>query len=310
MTGKQATFAIDGAQNEDVAKPLIGRLSAPVQVGGGPRDFGADFFCQLYLDGGHVPSRSVDAIFALQVKGLTAPLTFGGLDKHGNWRSYELEWLRTLAVPFFLGRVDAADARLDLYSLGTAWRLFWEHGQPFEIDFVTEAFSDATYHRQEPTSATTNQTFGDSKTWTVPLGPPFLSLRHGELQRGLSTENALALLRRHVEMEHANLIRFQLGVAIHSCVAAWSSNEFAPQFVVHKAMYWNAGPGTNIAKLIETLAPVVVNLGVNLQWQHDPDSDRLIDVLDWLESRGALDEMGVGLLSGLRADRARRQPSG
>lgn len=298
MPGNQLKFGVDGAQNEDIAKPLIGRLSAPVQAHGA-RDFGVDFFCQLYREGA-AGSVAVDNIFAVQVKGPSETLTFGGV-RDEKWRFYEIEWLRTLAVPYFLGRVDKERPRLDLYSLGPVWRVLWQTGNPFKIKVTTDPPSLQPHDRTEAAFEMLEVEHGDKRVWTVSLGPPFLSVVHGDLDGGISLEQAQRLLRRHVEMERQNLTRFQLGVAIHLCTQRWFTNDVADEFVFHKAMYWNTAPGANLDRLLGALEQIVLNLGVHLQYQNDADASRLIGVLEWLGEKGKLDGMGNGLLEGLRA---------
>ncbi len=301
MTGIQAEFAIAGAQNEADVQSLIGRLSAPVKV---PRehDFGIDFFCQLYGDTQR-KSVSVTDVFSLQAKGMTEDLGFGGFRKDGKtWRDYELAWLRTLATPLILARIDA-EPRLDLYTLAPVWRVLWQTAAPFEIVCTTEPPTAATYQRFDPKHAVRDGAPGDGRTWTVPLGPPFLSLTHAALSKPAWCEQARNLLAMHVRIERRNLLMFQLRVAIHDCVEKWSTNGFG-DVVLSKAMFWSVAPGGNLPELAAALAPVAVNLGAHLQWQNDHAAYLLIGVLEWLDQRGDLDAMGKGLLDGLTTTKA------
>jgi hypothetical protein len=50
----------------------------------------------------------------------------------------------------------------------------------------------------------------------------------------------------------------------------------------------------------EIFEPVLVNLGVHLQWQDDLSAHTLIPALEWVDSMGLLSEFGKGLLGGLR----------
>jgi hypothetical protein len=301
VTGKQTGFGVRGAQNEAVACDLIGRLSAPVKV---PRehDFGADFFCQLYAPG-EGTSVGVSEIFALQVKSESEELAFGGL-RDQKWRDYEIAWLRTLAVPLLLGRVNATTAELRLYSLSPMWRVLWQTAQPFKITCSTEPPTSDGYERPDPTSGASGHVHGDGLSWTVPLGPPILKLTHASIADGRWLAAARDLLRWHVQLERRNLTRFHLRVAVHQCLQRWSSDDFTAQFAVSTAMFWSSVPGENLAPLADMVAQAIVNLGVNLQWQNNRDAYRLIDALEWLQDVGALDSLGRSLLDGLRITRA------
>jgi hypothetical protein len=302
MTGKQANFAVAGAQNEAVAQDLIGRLSAPVRV---PRehDFGVDFFCQLYTPDG-TKSVAITDVFTLQAKGSSELLRFGGV-RNGEWRDYELAWLRTLAVPLFLARVDAAQPTLDLYCLGQIWRVLWQTAAPFEINCVTDPPTTDIHQSTDVRYESSEESYGDRRRWTVPLGPPFLRLTHANLADNTWRSQARNRLELLIRIERANLLRFHQRVALHKSLERWSTNSFSDQVVLSKAMFWSPVPGDNLRELAEALLPVVVNLGAHLQWQNDRDAYRLIEILEWLNARGALDSMGRGLLDGLRATQAK-----
>ncbi len=307
MTGKQASFAVVGAQNESVAEDLIGRLSAPVKVPR-PHDFGVDFFCQLYLPD-QARSVSISDVFALQVKGATEALRFGGI-RDGDWRHYEVAWLRTLAAPLFLSRVDSQCPAIDLYCLGAIWRVLWQSATPFEITCSTEPPTSGIYQRHDVHPEVVEGAPGDSRRWTVPLGPPFLRLTHSDLANPTWRAQARNLLAFFIAVERANLLRFHQRVALHKAPEQWATNLFSDRMILSEAMFWSPNPGENLAELAEALAPVAANLGVHLQWQDDSDAYRLIPVLEWLKARGTLDGMGKGLLDGLRVTQARGQTPG
>lgn len=301
MPGRRAEFDIEGAKREIVAQDLIGRVSAPVKV---PRemDFGIDYFCQLFGTGG-ARSISVEDLFSLQVKG-SEPLKYGGV-RDGKWRNYEIEWLRSQAVPILLARVDHERPTLNLYNLGPIWRVLWQTSQPYEIVCATSPQTSEKYVRAEAQFEESKEPFGDQRTWLVPIGPPFLTLTHEALRDDSFAHNARILLRTHIAMERKNLLRFQSRVAIHHCVQIWHTNCFEPRIAFHKAMYWSLVPGENIDALVDTVTPALVNLGVHLQWQNNSDAYKFIGALDWIDRRGGLDEMDRGLLRGLIETRDR-----
>lgn len=301
MTGKQAKFAVRGAQNEAMASALIGHLCAPSQV---PRehDFGIDFFCQLYSFG--AASVTSEDLFSLQVKGSSEAVRYGGTDDDGKWRDYEIRWLQSQALPIFIARVRQHD-QIDIYSLGLVWRVLWQAQNPFEIKCTTEEATSTPYTITEASfePATNANGQGDGSTWAVPLGPPFLRLTHTEVRDQNFVHSARDHLARYVELERVNLIRFMLRTAIHRYPETWATNSFGPITKVHKAMYWSQLPGENIVELMRAVEPALVNLGVHLQWQNDRSAYRLIDVLEWLNGNSHLGAFGRGLLEGLKKTR-------
>jgi len=82
-------------------------------------------------------------------------------------------------------------------------------------------------------------------------------------------------------------------------VTEWETNR--PEvFQTRTWQFWDPRPGANIDKLCRTVGPMLVNLGAHLQWQDDSAAYSLIAVLEWLHGRHQLDEIGIGLLRGLR----------
>jgi len=299
MPGKQARFVALDAQNEADAQSLIGRLAAPVKI---PRehDFGIDFFCQLYAEAG-ATSVTVDEVFTLQVKGLHETLRFGGI-RDGSWRDYEIAWLKTLATPLFLARLQPTGPTLDIYSLAPLWRVLWQTPTPFEVACNTEDPSETEYKRSEPSWSPSAEPHGDGRVWTVPLGPPFVRLMHCDLETTESRATATSLLRQHVQLERRNLLLFKLRVAVHDCMEAWRTN--APWTGLHRAMFWSAKVGDNLDELAMALEPVAVNLAVHLQWQNDSAAYHFVEILQWLDQKRGLDPLGRGLLEGLQATQA------
>ena len=54
---------------------------------------------------------------------------------------------------------------------------------------------------------------------------------------------------------------------------------------------------------------MLVNLGLNLKSQSHEAAYRLIPVLEWIEMRGQLDEVGKGLLGDLRRTHTALSPT-
>lgn len=100
------------------------------------------------------------------------------------------------------------------------------------------------------------------------------------------------------------LMLFHLFIPALTNITAWSTNP--PKTLGARTwQFWDPRPGVNIERLSQTLGPIVVNLGIHLQWQNDVAAYNLIPVLEWLNEKGWLDAFGEGLLDGLRDTQAR-----
>jgi hypothetical protein len=299
MPGQQHRIAVSGSKNEDVAQQIIGRIASYSKI---PRehDYGIDFYYQVRVPSG--PSTyTVNELFALQVKG-QGDLLFGRVEK-GTWKSHEIQWLRALAVPLYLVQVDPSLTAIELFSLGPIWRVLWQT-QPFQLKCITRAATNVPYDLQEASKepipeSNQHAPVHDQHRWTIDLGPPFLRLSNVDMNDPTFHANAIDLLKKWLHLDRKTLLRFQLRVAIIDNIARWHTNDFSPQIVFNRAMFWNSAPGMNVGDLAPVAAEVLVNLGVNLQSQNDSSAYSLIEPLQYLERVGVLDELGKGLLRGL-----------
>lgn len=304
MSGRRHRIDATGNSYEDCVQLLLGQLASLVRV---PRekDFGIDFYCQPRVaDSAH--TETVTDLAAVQVKGGRERLAYGGLDRHSRWREYEFSWLRSLAVPLYLARVNRTLTAVELFSLWPLWLIFWRQAVlPFEVLFVTgEAKGVEAWRMPEPRRHRSGARHGDGLRWTVHLGKPFLRLTSDELTQDESRRQIGATLRTWIAADRLTVMRFQQFIPVLSGITEWETNR--PQVSQTRTwQFWDRTPGANIDRLCRTAAPMLVNLGAHLQWQDNPSAYALIPVLEWLESRHQLDEMGVGLLNGLRSTKSR-----
>src|SRR5262249_6316555 len=104
MAGRQLNFAIKGELYEKAFDSIASGFLSIVRTPRGPDDYGIDAFCHVRFPLDAI-SSTVGGTFGVQVRGPGADLQFGGV-AHGKWKSYEIEWLRSLAVPLYLARVS------------------------------------------------------------------------------------------------------------------------------------------------------------------------------------------------------------
>ena len=305
MSGRRHAMDSAGSTYEDCVRFLVGRIASLVHV---PReqDFGIDFYCQPRIPAG--PSTETLAeLSSLQVKGGEAKLTYGGLNNRGEWREYELAWLRSLATPLHLARVDARLNAVELFSIWPLWLIFWRQAvSPFEVIFVTQSADISTHQWQEPQASPRTDSVGqgDGMRWTIDLGPPFLRLTKEDMDDPGFRQRAVTILRTRICYDRLMLMRFHQFIPFLTGITQWTTN--SPQTPEARIwQFWDPRPGANIQRLCETVSLVLINLGAHLQWQNDQAAYKLLPVLEWLDANGHLDPMGKGLLAGLQGTQAR-----
>lgn len=210
MAGRRHVMDSIGSSYEDCVTFLLGRIASLVRV---PRekDFGVDFYCQPLVPAGP-QSETVAELFALQVKGGGELPKYGGLNDKGEWRQYELTWLKSLAAPLYLAKLDARFTSMELFSLWPLWLIFWRQSpDPFEIVFTIKpaGSSSPNWKKPEGTPTPKGSGKGDGKRWTVDLGPPLLKLTREELEDSGFELRAISVLRAWLARDHLPVMRYQ-----------------------------------------------------------------------------------------------------
>ena len=129
MAGRQLNFAIKGEQYEKAFDAIASGFLSVVRTPRGPDDYGIDAFCHVRVPLDAI-SSTVGGTFRIQFHGPGTHLQFGGTDAKGQWKNYEIEWLRSLAVPLYLARISHDCLRIDLYSLWPIWLVLCESRVP------------------------------------------------------------------------------------------------------------------------------------------------------------------------------------
>lgn len=299
MPGRQRDVSINGKKNQVTAEQLLTHVASLTLI---PReeDYGLDFYCAPRIEENR--NASTFGLAGIQVKGMTGDLSFGGIDKEGRWKEYEITWLKTLSFPYLLARVDRAVPAVDLYSFWPVWNLFWLHGDPFKIVCKTLPASPTSYSYQEPVSEASKDVGGDRQVWSVQLGPPFLRIEHSHLADAAFLRSAAKLLIQQCARDLRVIINWLQRVAIVDAKLPWFTNDFGATYTAAQFAYWNDGPGANVGELLSALEPIVTVLGANLQAQKDPARAALVPVLELLRARGLLKTIGGGLLDGLKSE--------
>jgi len=302
MAGRQLNFAIKGEQYEKTFDSIASGFLSIVRTPRGPDDYGIDAFCHVRFPLDAV-SSTVGGTFGVQVRGPGADLQFGGVT-NSKWKSYEIEWLRSLAVPLYLARVSSDCSRIDLYSLWPISMVLAQSRTPFRI--ICQCDEPATDPQVLPSRSAdpVEGGFGDAKEWTVPLGLPFLSFTRADMNDATFVANSASLLANWLAIDRQNVIRALLGVPYVQGMKEWATNDFKTTVVTLKQFMAWSGSRQTVIDLAKALEPLLVNLGVHLQSQDDRSVYRLIPVLEWIDSLNLLGRMGKGLLDGIKRTQA------
>jgi len=301
MPGQQLNIQATGAGYEAFAEAVLGRIAAMVPV---PRahDFGLDFYVLPRVPLSPTLEAAV-ALCGIQVKGADKlTIAFGGLNKKGEWKQYEIEWLRALDVPFYIAVSDTAFSSISLYSTGPALGVFWRAGTPFEIRCSFGAPSSGDEHTfVDPVSEQASEAtaMGDDRRWTVDLGAPFLNLRLADLVDKSHRENLRNVLLAWIHTDRASLFYRHMGVPRQHLRMAYRTN-IVPQ-AVQDWMFWNPAPGASSTGLEQTVGPIATVLVQHLLGQKDTVGlQAWLPALEWLASRNSLDGLGVGAIREIR----------
>lgn len=143
-----------GDRAEYLAQFILSSMGVSVQV---PRqeDHGHDFFCALQRqDDRQLTFHSPFTVQTGTIGGKN--FVYGAKKKDGQLvhRPMEIDFLRKLQLPFFVGVVDKEQHRLRLYSTSPMWRILYQNEKIGRIEFCPRQalVSDETLVRVSPRS--------------------------------------------------------------------------------------------------------------------------------------------------------------
>jgi len=181
MSGRRPRGFRDGDRAEYLVKYVLSTFAQVVSV---PRqeDYGVDLLCALTRRDSK--SLFVEDTFGVQVKKRAKngiDITYGGHNKQGEWKKYEIEWLLFgPSHPLLIGLVDMRQCRVDLYSTSNMWHVRWMAGCPFKVNLLPDVQLVDPKPTLDPSTKSAQGNRGDCKSWDVPLGPPIISLSAAE----------------------------------------------------------------------------------------------------------------------------------
>ncbi|MDX6768932.1 MAG: hypothetical protein SF051_05325 [Elusimicrobiota bacterium] len=285
MAHQQLASTNEGAQKEAFAGFVLSGICAPTAV---PRqqDYGLDFYCALTQPDGHV-IRTSPYSFGLQVKTRADDnvLTYGGYKNKNDpasWKAYEIEWLFNQSIPFLIGLAAKDCSRLDLYLTSGMWKARWMGGRPFQVDLVPGDPGAVTKEGLVPTAVVVEGAPGDGHRWTVPLGPPIVSMEAAKATVAAGRAKVREVLARALDVDRLNVMAHALGVPYREWILAWKTGELPAPTETRLGNEWfaNGTEGQNLEQCAKVLSFSLAALALNLKAQGQVDAlKRLRDTI-------------------------------
>jgi hypothetical protein len=190
MAGERDWNLRQGDIAEQLGILILQGLAAVAPV---PRteDVGVDVIATLWRREGARRLIAEDA-FYVQLKAASV--------KRIEYNKEEVEWLRSLDLPFFVGSVDVKESELRLYAAHEFYRLFadWDVLGNFTTLRVFLKDGSPKGH-DEPTER------------RLHLGPPILQLKLADIYEPVSQKNAYWVLKDHIACMQANILSMDAG---------------------------------------------------------------------------------------------------
>ncbi|MDP2314347.1 MAG: hypothetical protein Q8P41_15705 [Pseudomonadota bacterium] len=253
-----------GTHAEYQFQSVISRYCQVVPV---PRqeDFGEDFVCATLMSTDEMVLQGIR--FRVQVKSSLAALT----RPIGGWRGGRCDvdrvrWLlgrdqfSVAPDPLLLAVSDPKAGTVDLYLPQHIWEARADAGTPTELvyssasppalgrgrrgpyrNFTTKKkIPVATMRRLPPDS-------GDGRKWTIPLGPPIISLPQGETALTSEVPSWFhRVMREWAKVEQLNRAMANLNIPLAWHYDAWNTNEAPSEDDLLIRAFWSTAPDQNL----------------------------------------------------------------
>jgi len=259
----------EGDHSEYLAQYFLSALgiSVPVQR---QEDIGVDFYCSLARRGGQ--RLTFYDPFIVQTK--SAPpgeISYGGPDKNGVWRRWEVEWLFEQELPLIIGIVDKAQLRVDLYSTANMWWTHYKHGgslgQVVLRPNVPEESGAEISGAKDTTPSEWPAGIGNGRCYQIPLGPPMVSMGIHDVDDEAKLEAYRALLSHAVGIDQQNITYRRLHAHYHQWLVQIETNKLEPGTPLGVSYAWSGTPGTHTKEQLESVAPLIHSLANNFKAQ-------------------------------------------
>lgn len=125
MPGGRPKNTSNGDRAEYLAQYLLSFIGLPLPVLR-QLDIGIDFVCNISKEENNILTFSHP--FNVQLKVLneitgetSSSIKYGGFNKKGEAKTYEIDWLFSQGMPLFIGILDSKNRTILLYSISSIW---------------------------------------------------------------------------------------------------------------------------------------------------------------------------------------------
>jgi hypothetical protein len=280
-----------GDRAEYLAQFILSAIGVSVQVPR-PEDYGHDFFCALQRrDNRQLTFHSPFTVQTGTIGGKN--FVYGAKKKDGKLipRPEGIDFLRRLQLPFFLGVVDKAQHRLQLYSTSAMWRVLYQHEKVGRIELhpAMPFSSDAECHR-----GNLDTPDGPLPMFEIPLDSPVVDLGIADLDSDC-LDKAIGALEYAVGIEQRNLVYRNLDVG-----CSWKLHNHAPN-EAGSCRWYSFVPRENaLAVTLDWLRPVIITLAMVYKRREDSASlEKLRGMLELLHPLSTVDKDLLRELAGI-----------
>lgn len=317
MPGQQLEAPQRGKRAELLATYILSSIAAVTQVRR-EDDYGIDLLCTLVSKQRNV--LRAGRAFGVQVKSASDSLVkYGGLDKNGNWKGYEIDWLFNQDQPILIALADIENYQVRLYVTFQIWYLRYQIGRnPGEILLVPdeellaasfEPHSVQWRYKDEPLPYTCKSgTAGNGFSYRVPLGKPIVTMSVDENDENLLRE-IRKILDRSLELDYMNIRYRSMDIAYYQEWKSWETNRL-PEATI-QWQFWNTTPDGHLENILMNIRPLLQSLMFNLVAQIESAGsstllpadgiNSIVPFANLMEQAGFLDPMGIDALGRLRS---------
>lgn len=262
-----------GDRSEYLAQYFLSALGVSVLVPR-PEDIGIDCYCSLAEKNGRRLTYRWPFWVQIGSEG-TKKFEYGGVNAAGDWKQWEIEGLRDLQIPFFVGLVDKEHHRFRLFSSSAKWFLLhaiWPIGR---LELCPDDDRHPLQHYMIEEIATKQGRF---PCYQVPLGAPIFEMSVEDI----GTEKfdaASKVLENAIWLEYRNLVYSKIGTP-HALTPKESRRPNQP---LDGFYYSFAVRFDKLSEQLDWMRPVCISIAGNYRHQNrEADLQKLRPIFDLL----------------------------
>ena len=257
MAHRQLDTCYQGTRYEYATTLSLSAISSVVQVPR-PEDYGFDQICTLVEVDEQL--RYPRKTFGVQTKPKSQrSLIFGGVDKKGEQKTWEIQWLFGRDIPLIISLVDLDPFCIKLYSTWNIWHAYWMSPQ-ISTRQVTLDIGNLPPNDDDARWKSYPEDSNSYEKCTVYLGLPIVQL-DSPLPDSDNISALYECLNFWVNLDWINLQFRKLGVPFMYTVKDWETNR-VPNLSNATWQFWNKYQGIR-DNLLRTLSPMITALEVD-----------------------------------------------